>query len=267
MMKDAMRNLRFIGLLIRLRLSHLMVFRLSFFGAFFADGMLFLVQVLTFSLIYGQVDNIGGWSRGQMLIFIGTFSMINGLNMVIYFFGVLRLPNMIRTGELDHYVTKPVSPLLRISFEQMDIGSLPLLLLSLGIIGYGVAEAEVALTFGDALGYAGLVLLMTLLWYDMEVILRTVPFFVISASALERLEGEALMLNFQIPGVLYKGGWKVLFYFVLPYGVMSTVPTLFISGAITMGGLIHGVGIVMVFTAFALWFWRFGLRHYKSASS
>ena len=261
------RNLRFILTLLRFRLTHLMVFRFNFFGAFIADGLLFIVQLMTFNIIYGQIDSIGGWSRGQMLIFVGTFSMINGLNMIIYFFGVLRIPHLIRTGDLDHYVTKPVSPLLRISFEQMDFGSLPLVPLSILIIAYGVKVSGLTLTPGLVLGYTALTLLMTLLWYDMELILRTVPFFVISASALDRLEGDMLTLNFKIPGVLFKGGWKVLFYFVMPYGIMSTVPTQFITGAITPWGLVHGIAIVIIFTTFAIWFFRFGLRHYKSASS
>ena len=266
-MNEIKRNLRFILTLIRLRLSHMAVFRLSFFGAFFADGLLFIVQMLTFNIIYGQVETIGDWSRGQMLIFVGTFSMINALNMIIYFFGVIQIPDKIRSGDLDHYVTKPVSPLLRLTFERMDIGSLPLIALSWMIIAYGVRVAGVVLTPGLVLGYVVLVALMTLLWYDMELILRTVPFFVISSSALDRLEGEMLMLNFKIPGVLYHGAWRVLFYFVMPYGVMATVPTQFITGALSGWGLVEGVGIAVAFTVFALWFWRFGLRHYRSASS
>jgi ABC-2 type transport system permease protein len=262
-----MKNLRFIFLLIKLKLSHMMVFRLSFFGAFFADGTLFLVQLLTFNVIYGQVDSIGGWSRGQMLIFVGTFSMINGLNMMIYFFGVLGIPEKIREGGLDLYITKPGNPLLRLTFENVNPGSAPLLLLSGLIIAYGVSVEGVDVTLPLLLGYAALTLLMTLLWYDMELILRTIPFFVISANAIERLEGDMIELNFKIPGVLYKGVWKLLFYFALPYGIMSTVPTQFISGALTLPGLLQAVGVAVVFTAFALWFWRVGLRHYKSASS
>ncbi len=261
------RNLRFILLLVRLKLQHMMVFRLSFFGAFLADGMLFLVQLFTFNVIYGQVDSIGGWSRGQMLIFIGTFSMINGLNMVIYFFGVLTVPGKIREGLLDHYITKPVSPLLRLTFENVDPGSLPLLLLSAAILAYGLAVEGIAVTAPLILGYAALTLLMTLLWYDMELILRTLPFFFIAATAIEQFEGNVIELNFKIPGVLYKGALRVLFYFVLPYGIMATVPTQFITGALTPLGLAEALAVVVGFTAFALWFWRIGLRHYKSASS
>ncbi|GHU97515.1 ABC transporter permease [Spirochaetia bacterium] len=261
------RNLRFVLLLIKLRLSHMMVFRISFFGAFFADATLFLVQLLTFNAIYSQVDSIGGWGRGQMLIFIGTFSLINALNMVIYFFGIITIPQKIREGGLDLYLTKPVSPLLRLTFESVDPGSIPLVVFSIAIIAYGVSTEGLIVTPLLALGYTVLTLLMTLLWYDLELILRTIPFLVISADAIERLEGEMLDLNFKIPGVLYKGAFKVLFYFIFPYGIMATVPTQFLSGVLTLSGLAQALGVVVLFTGFALWFWRFGLRHYKSASS
>ncbi|MDR3121274.1 MAG: ABC transporter permease, partial [Clostridiales bacterium] len=215
---------RFLLLLIRLRLSHMMVFRLSFFGAFFADGTLFAVQLLTFGVIYGQIDGIGGWRRGQMLIFIGTFSMINAINMLVYFFGIVDIPRKIREGGLDLYLTKPGSALLRLTFESVNPGSAPLLLLSGLIIAAGAAAEGVRLTAPLALAYTGLVLLMTLLWYDMELILRTIPFFVISATAVDRLEGDMINLNFKIPGVIYEGAWRVLFCYALPYGVMATAP-------------------------------------------
>ena len=261
------RNLKFIGLLVKMKLARTMAFRFSFFGAFFADGVLFAVQLLAFSVIYGQVDMIGDWSRGQMLIFVGTFSMINGLNMVIYFFGVVGIPGKIREGGLDLYLTKPGNPLLRLTFENVNLGSAPLLLLSGGIVAWGIMAEGIQVTPFLLLGYSGMVLLMTLLWYDMEIILRTFPFIVISATSINRLEGDMLELNFKIPGVIYKGFFKILFYFVLPYGVMATVPTQLLSNTLTMPGLIHTLCIVAAFTAFTLWFWRFGLKHYKSASS
>ena len=261
------RNLKFIGLLVKMKLVRTMAFRFSFFGAFFADGTLFVIQLLTFAVIYGQVDTIGDWGRGQMLIFIGTFSMINGLNMVIYFFGVVGIPWKIREGALDLYITKPGNPLLRLTFEEVNLGSAPLLLLSGGIVAWGVSVEGIQVTPPLLLGYCGMTLLMTLLYYDMEIILRTIPFFVISATSIERLEGDMLMLNFKIPGIIYKGFFKILFYFALPYGIMATVPTQVLSNALTLPGLIHALCVTAVFTSFALWFWRFGLKRYKSASS
>lgn len=261
------RNLRFILLLVKFKLSHMMVFRFSFFGAFFADGTLFLIQLLTFETIYSQVDNIGGWGRGQMIIFVGTFSIINALNMLLFCFGIVGIPEKIRRGDLDHYLTKPVNPLLRLTFENINIGSFPLVVLSVLIVCYGISVLGIQVSFLSEFGYSVLVLLMTLLWYDLELILRTIPFFVTSANGIMRLEDQLLELNFKVPGVLYKGVFKLIFYFILPYGIMSTVPTQFLTQSIGPIGICIALLTVMVFTVFALWFWKIGLRHYKSASS
>ncbi|NLV57287.1 MAG: ABC transporter permease [Clostridiales bacterium] len=261
------RNLRLIHLLIKYKFSRMMAFRVSFFGAFLSDGALFLIQLLTFEAVYSQVDSIGGWSRGHMILFVGTFSMINALNMLIYFFGIVDLPGKIRRGDLDQYLTKPMNPLLRLTFENVNPGSFPLVILSVLILCYGLSVAGIRVSLGLILGYASLVLLMTLLWYDLELILRTIPFLVISADGIMRLEEQMLQFSFKVPGVLYKGIMRLLFYFILPYGIMSTVPTQFITRSLEAGSLWAAVATVLFFTWFALWFWRFGLRKYQSASS
>ena len=226
------RNLRILWMLLKMKLSHQMVFRLSFFGAFFVDGTMFAVQLLLFSVIYSQVDDIGGWTRGEVLFFIGTFSLLNAINMVVYFFGINGLPQKIKNGDLDHYLTKPVNALFRLTFENINLGSLPLVAASVGIIAYGASVAGADITVLKVTGYGALVVMMSLLYYDVEVILRTVPFFVVSAEGITRME-ELLVLNMKLPGTLFKGAFKVLFYLVLPYGIMATVPTQFFADKLT----------------------------------
>lgn len=261
------KNLRFIYILFKLKLSRMMVYRLSFFGATFVDGSLFMLWLLMFNAIYSQVDSIGGWTKGQTTIFLGTFSLLNAINMTIYFFGVIGIPGKIRSGELDHYLTKPINPLLRITFENINLGSAPLIILSALIIAHGVSLVGMSISTGTALLYTLFVLLMVVLYYDMEVITRTIPFFVVSATNIERLEGAAMDLCMRVPGILFNGIFKVLFYFILPYGIMATIPSQILTHSVSSTMIVVSAGIVIVFTAFTQWFWRFGLRHYKSASS
>ena len=131
-------NYRFIKELLKLRMSHLMAFRLGFFGPLFVDVSLFFIQLLVFQALFANVDRIGSWGQGEMIIFIGTFSLVDAINMTVYFFGVLTIPDKVRTGEMDLYLTKPVSPLLRITFEKVNPGSLPQLLFSVGVFAYGL---------------------------------------------------------------------------------------------------------------------------------
>jgi ABC-2 type transport system permease protein len=261
------RNLKLILMLAKLRLSHLMVFRLSFFGAFFVDGSMFVIQLLLFDVLYSQVASIGGWQRGEMIIFIGTFSLINALNMSTFFFGLISIPDKIRTGALDHYLTKPSNTLLRLSFEQINPGSLPLIAMSLLIIARGVSLLPSPPDFSAVMGYIFLVLLMTLLWYDLMLLLRTAPFFLTSAATVHQIEESLIELSMKVPGVVFEGIWKILFQVVLPYGLMATLPTQMLTGTLTLPGLAWGSGVAVLFTLFTLRFWKFGLSRYKSASS
>lgn len=253
--------------LIKLRMSQLMVFRLSFFGAFFVDGSMFAIQLLLFDVLYGQIDSIGGWQKGEMIIFVGTFSLINALNMCSFFFGLITIPEKIRTGGLDHYITKPKSTLLRLSFESINPGSLPLIIMSILILLRGISLLSTPPSFAEVIGYILLVLLMTLLWYDLMLLLRTVPFFLMSASTIHHVEESLLELSMKVPGVVFEGVWKVLFQVVLPYGLLATLPVQMLTGSLTTFGLSWGCAVAVVFTLFALKLWRWGLSQYKSASS
>ncbi|HOS31430.1 MAG TPA: ABC-2 family transporter protein, partial [Treponemataceae bacterium] len=96
MKSSILKNIRIFFMLLKLRFARLTEFRLSFFGPFFVDSSLFVIQVLIFKTIYAHVESIGGWGQGQMLIFIGTFSLINALNMILYFFGVITIPDKVK---------------------------------------------------------------------------------------------------------------------------------------------------------------------------
>lgn len=250
--------------MIRLRFQKLMMFRLGFFGPFFVDGSLFAVQLLVFQAVYSRIDRIGGWGKGEMIIYIGSFSLLNAVNMVIYFFGTISIPYKIKSGEMDLYLTKPVSPLFRISLEQINPGAVPLVIMSLCMIGYGIRQAGLALSVSGAAAYCFWLLLMQILYYEMEVIIRSASFFLVSTARMERLEEAGLELCMQLPGIAFYGIYKVVFCVFLPYGIMATIPVQSLIGEINMRIAAHGLLVIAAFTGITGIVWRQGIRHYHS---
>ncbi len=267
MMKKLKKNFRVLRELVRIRFQRLMLFRLGFFGPFFVDGSLFAVQLMVFRAVYSNVDRIGSWGEGEMTVFIGTFSLINAVGMTVYFFGIQQLPGKIRNGEMDLYLTKPASPLLRLTFEQVNPGSIPLLLMSLCIIGYGAGRAEIPLEPGRVLLYLGWLAIMILLHYDMMVLIRCVCFYLVTNARLEQLEDAALELCMKLPGIAFYGIYRVVFCFLLPYGLMATLPVQSVLGELGWQEALQGCAVTAVFTGLTAFVWRQGLRHYNSASS
>ncbi len=266
-MRRIKKNCRVLKELVKLRFQNLMMFRLGFFGPLFVDGSLFVIQLLGFRAVYTNVDSIGGWGEGEMVLYIGTFSLLNAINMVLYFFGVNDITRKIRSGEMDLYLTKPVSPLFRITFERMNPGSVLLILMSVCIIVYGIAKAGIVLTVGKVLTYLFFVVLMLFLYYDMEVLLRSFAFYFISGARMEQLEEAALGLCMQLPGIAFYGIYKVIFYCILPYGIMATLPVQSMTGELTGKTALSGIGIVILFSGLTAAFWKRGIRRYHSASS
>lgn len=261
------KNFRVLRELVRIRFQKLMMFRLGFFGPFFVDGSLFAIQLIVFKAIYSNVDRIGSWGSGEMILYIGTFSLLNAVSMVVCFFGITDLPNKIKKGDLDLYLTKPVSPLLRITFECINPGSIPLVLMSLCIIAYGVRTCRIPLCIGSVAAYCFWVLIMLILYYEMEVLLRCASFFLVSNARLEQLEEVGLELCMKLPGIAFYGIYKIIFYCLLPYGIMATLPVQSLIGELNLQTAVFGITISAVFTAFTALVWRCGVRHYNSASS
>ena len=261
------KNMRVLRELFYLRFHGIAVFRLDFFAPFFVDGSLFLIQLLAFGVVYSNVETIGSWGKGEMILYIGTFSLLNAVNMTIYFFGTNAIPQKIRSGELDLYLSKPVSPLFRLTFENISPGSIPLILMSICIIVFGVSKLERGLTLAGLASYLFWIVLMEILYYEMEILIRSVSLYVVSMARVEQLEEAGIDLCMKLPGIALRGVYKVIFYLILPYGIMATLPVQSMVGEMTPQRAVYGIGVVVLFTVITCAMWTRGLKHYNSASS
>ena len=73
------KRIRIILTLLRTRISSQMIYRASFWTAFWVDMLVFVIQLLTFGAIFSRIDSIGGWAFPHMAIFMGTFTMLDAL--------------------------------------------------------------------------------------------------------------------------------------------------------------------------------------------
>ena len=108
---------------------------------------------------------------------------------------------------------------------------------------------------------------MILLYYEMEVLIRSVAFYLVSNARMEQLEEAGLELCMNLPGIAFYGIYKFVFYCVLPYGIMATLPVQSLIGEMGWGTAAFGIGVVCVFSGLTALVWRNGMRHYNSASS
>jgi ABC-2 type transport system permease protein len=244
-----------------------MIYRLSFWTAFWVDLFYFAIQLLTFAAIFSHIQTIGGWTLGHMAIFLGTFTMLDATYMCTYFFGVINIPEKIRTGALDLYLTRPVNSLFLVSLIAIDFGSILLTIPGFLMVAWGVSSLHITLTPARVGGYLLLFGMMYLLMYCVMVVLRCPAFWLVRTNAFGDLEGTMVEFAFRIPGVVYQGFWKVMLYVLLPYGLMATLPAQFLTGSMDWRLWLLAGGVLAGFWVLTQLFWKAGLRRYGSASS
>lgn len=262
---SVMRNLRGVAALIATRLARAASEAGSFWSAFIVDTLVFLIQAAVYWVIYLNVDDIGGWDKWRSVFFVGTFTLVDGLYMTFYFFGILGVPEAISSGRLDLYLAKPFDPLLHLAFERFNPGSLFVSLPALALVGASVIALDMRPGPLEILGYLGAVILMLILMFDLMVLMRVPAFRWKRISAFSVAEGALTEFSFRVPGSAYKGGLKLLFRVILPYGLIAAFPTEVFFGAASAGAWAAAIGVTAAFTLFARLAWNWGVARYESA--
>lgn len=253
--------------LFKFRLSNQMIYRASFWTVFIVDGSMFLIQLAVFSALFLNVDSINGWNKYQMIFFVGTLNLIDAVNMVLFFFGIISIPDKIREGKLDIYLTKPVNTLFWLSFENIEVSSALVLIPGLIMVGYATKKLGITLTFGKVAGYLFLLSLMLVLFYSLMLIIRTFSFWFIKTDALNDFENEMIGFSLRVPGTVYTGIAKLVLYVILPYALLATIPTQYFTDSLSLGQWVLALGVTLAFFLVSQALWRTGLKNYTSASS
>jgi ABC-2 type transport system permease protein len=97
-------------------------FNIHFFTLVSADAFIILTWLALFSVIYSRVDAIGGWTREETMFFLGTFALVDCLNMIVFMHNTLRLPEYVRTGGLDTILTRPMDSQVYVMTRYLHFG-------------------------------------------------------------------------------------------------------------------------------------------------
>lgn len=261
------KTFRILAALFRIRLSRQMSDPAGYLAAFFVDTSVFLIQAAAFGAIYLNVDEIRGWDAWRSLFFVGTFTLVDGLFMAGYFFGLLKLPTEIASGRLDLVLAKPADPLLLLSFDSVNPGSFLLMLPAFGMLAAAVSRSGYAVTPVGVLSYAAAVALSLVLVYDLMTLFRTSAFWLTRAGALQ--EGENLLMEFafRVPGKVYSGVFRLIFRVLLPYGLIAAFPVEAFFGEASPLSALAVVATVAAFGLLRRLAWKRGLARYSGTGS
>lgn len=261
-----MRYFRLYLVFIKQSLIKLMAYRANFYLILINNLTYFIIQLIFLEVIYSQVNSLGGWTKYEMIFYIGTFNIIDSLWILGPYFNLINIPELIRSGSLDFYITKPVNSQFMISLRNVEIGSIFSVLAGIAIAGYALVVGNITLTFGKTILYIITIFHALLIEYGIYFMMTCLSFWIIKTDFVEKIHGILCYFSNR-PVDIYKGFIRFILCYILPYGLIMTIASKSVVKSVDLGEFIGFLVLSWWFLGCSILFWRFSLKRYSSASS
>lgn len=261
-----MRFFKIYGLFFRQYLKGLMEYRVDFLIGMFAFLMSQGAGLLFLYLIFQSVPSLSGFSVVEILLMYGIGLIPKGIDHLI-FDNIWLLPRAILQGQMDRYLLRPISPLYIFLIERFQPDAFGELVL--GTVLTSVSISRLALNVGvfQVLGLVAVILVGVFVFTSLKLLTASTSFWLKNSYPLMQITYNISELT-KYPLSIFPRAIRILMTAVIPFALVSYYPALFLLGRMSYWQMFGGLlAVVLVFSSFALWVWKRGLKHYESTGS
>jgi ABC-2 type transport system permease protein len=169
------------------------------------------------------------------------------------------------TGQFDFTLLRPVDVQFQASFGRWRPLAGIDLALGLGVVVVAAVQLGEAVPLVRAAAFGTSLVIGLVLLYAILLAFAGLVFW--SPTVLYTWVFNAIWQMARYPVGLYPGWLRLVMTWVVPVGVMTTIPAQVLSGKLPAGTLIGGLALALAFLAGSTVLFRTGLRRYASASS
>ncbi len=244
-----------------------------------------IMNVGFYLIIFQHAPSIGlnsGWGKYEFFVFLATTWIVNSLVHTFFMPNAQDFSELIRTGNLDFALLKPIDTQFLISFQRVEWSGLSNLLAGLVLLGVALHHLTAAPTHRLVLSwwmpvlYVGYIGCGIAILYSVMISLASTSIWLGRNQTL--YDFWFYIANFsRYPMEIYRRGWGVplwgFFTFVVPVLVVINVPARIlaqplrpersVSWALALFALAATAGSLYV----SRWIFRRALLSYRSASS
>jgi len=232
---------------------------------------IFLIgKILRFSLFFVFIifllkgtNSLAGYNLNQTLFFFLTFNLIDTISQFL-FREVYRFRPLVVSGSFDLVLTKPVSALFRSLMggaDVIDFVTIPFLIMAVIYIGKLLNPSTLGILYYILLLFNGLILATA---FHIAVLALGIITLEIDHTVMIYRDLTALA---RFPVDIYKEPIKGILTFLIPIGIMITLPAKALMGITSLMGVLWSLGLGGTALFLSLRFWKFALTKYTSASS
>jgi ABC-2 type transport system permease protein len=262
---------RLIGAQVRSQMQYRTSFALESAATFLGNVLDFIVVLIFFT----RLPTLGGWTLPEIGLLYGLSSVSFGLaDMIVAgfdygYFG----PNMVRLGEFDRVLIRPISAFVQVLSSQFMIRRVGRIAQGVVVLGWALIVLDQAWT-PLQIGYLIVTIVGGVFFFAGLFIFGSgVSFWTVESLEVLNMVTYGGQFLTQYPLSIYGDFLRSFFTFVIPLAFINYYPTLWLLGkSDPLGGPIGLLALLAPFICVALFavgvaMWRRGVRRYTSTGS
>jgi len=247
--------------------SREMTFKSNFLLWIVVELLWFGLQLSFIGVLYLHTDNIGTWTKWQVVLLIGGSHFIQQMFQAFFLINCTNLSELIRTGKLDFLMLLPVNTRFVVSLRQVDLGAFVNAVFAVATMAYAARQLHLIPSLLQMTGFLILCVAGVLIHYSLMFLLASISFWTVRAQGI--VWGYYNLFNIaRMPDEAFAGLFKAFFTFAIPMLLVSNVPVRVLANKLTSPAPLLLLLAMSVFCfAISEWGWRASLGKYTSASS
>lgn len=258
------RNARLYAKLQLIQLRTVVEYRADFWIGILGASLMHGAGLVFITALFGQIDEIGGWSAWEVAVLYGLTLIPAGLRE-LFSDGPWLLRQLVNSGEFDRLLVRPASPAMQVATRLASIHGVGQLSLGLTLLILGTTRSgmdwtpwKVAYLLVSVLSSLGLLIAIGFL-------VNMIGFWEPSAqSAIPT--AYAMLIDFaKFPLDIYSNAIKILVTAVAPYAFISYFPALVLLDKDSAWRWLGFASPLVTLLAVLLtaWLWHKALNRYQ----
>lgn len=225
------------------------------------------VTIIFFDVIFSNTPTLAGWNFYQVLFLYAFAKVIISINNGWARGGLNTFATeLVRRGDYDFYLTKPVNPMILVSISKPRIYQFIAVIFETGLALYALIAGHISIGFSNLLWFLVLAVLGLVLYYFLSVLTVVPTFWFVRLWSLQDLIGR-LNQVMRYPAGVFPSFIRFILMSVFPLIAISYLPVEALFNQVKIEYIIYVVLITFFFGFLTNFIWQLGQKRYSSASS
>lgn len=241
-------------------------YRMNFVVRVIGEFFWYAAQLSVFEVLYTHTGTLHGWDINAVRVFMGTLFLVDGLYMIFFHENLEHLSSMVRKGDLDLYLVKPINSQFMISCRKVSSFYFVNLALVLTYLSWGLSRLPNPIGWAQVVGFAVMVVCGLLIYYSMRLLFGMLAIILHEAGNIQFVWYNLFRLGTR-PDILYPPYLRMIIMTAVPVAFIASAPSKILVEGLNGPLLLHAVVLASCLFTLTAFLWKRVLRQYASASS